>query len=94
MVLVGSDKGQSVFEELASKMGCMERPVSEAVTGNPRLASPLTANPKRAAFFAAFRTREFDKVEADYLALPSLPYRMAAKVLTPKMKTLIRKVIK
>ena len=94
MVLVGSDKGKSVFEELASKMGCVERPVSEAVTGNPRLATPLTANPKRAAFFAAFRTREFDKVEADYLALPSLPYRMAAKVLTPGMKAAIRKVIK
>ena len=94
MVLVGSEKGRAVFEELAGKMGCMERPLAEAVTGNPRLASPLTANPKRAPFFAAFRTREFDKVEADYLSLPSLPYRMAAKVLTPGMKTMIRKVIK
>ncbi len=94
MVLVGSEKGQTVFEELSGCMDYIERPLVEAVTGNPRLASPLTANPKRAAFFAAFRTRSFDKVEADYLALPSLPYRVAAKVLTPKMKAMIRKVIK
>ena len=94
MVLVGSEKGRAVFEELSSKMGRMERPLAEAVTGNPRLLSPLIANPKRAAFFAAFRTRPFDKVEADYLALPSLPYRMAAKVLTPGMKAMIRKLIK
>ncbi len=94
MVLVGSTKGQAVFEELAPEMGWVERPLAEAVTGNPRLASPLTANPKRAAFFAAFRTRDFDKVEADYLALPSLPYRAAAKVLTPGMKAAIRKLLK
>ena len=94
MVLVGSEKGQSVFDALSSQMGFAKRPVSEAVTGNPRLASPLTANPKRTAFFSAFRTREFDKVEATYLALPSLPYRVAAKVLTPKMKAMIRKIIK
>ena len=94
MVLVGSEKGQTIFEELSNCMGHIERSLTEAVTGNPRLASPLTANPKRAAFFAAFRTRDFDKVETDYLALPSLPYRVAAKVLTPGMKDLIRKVIK
>ena len=68
--------------------------MAEAIKGNPRLLSPTPANPKRAAFFASFRTRDFHKVEADYLALPSLPYRIAAKVLTPGMKAMIRKVLK
>ena len=94
MVLVGSQKGQTVFTELSDKLGCAERPLAEAVTGNPRLASPLTANAKRASFFAAFRTRDFDRVQTDYLALPSLPYRVAAKVLTPKMKAMVRRILK
>ena len=70
------------------------RPLAEAVAGNPRLASPLKANPRRAAFFAAFAALPFAEVEKRFLALPSLPYRAAAKVLTPAMKEKIRKLLK
>lgn len=94
MVLVNTSRGQAAFDALSPRLGQVERPLAEAVKGNPRLASPLAANPRREAFFAALAARPFPLVESDFLALPSLPYRAAAKVLTPEMKTLIRKVLK
>ncbi len=94
MVILNSDRAKALWEELNGQVEFAARPWDEAIKGNPRLLTPTPANPKRAAFFAAFRTRDFSKVEADYLALPSLLYRMAAKVLTPKMKAMIRRIIK
>lgn len=64
------------------------------MAGNPRLASPLKANPRRAAFFSAFRTLPFEQVERRFLALPPLPYRAAAKALTPGMKEKLRRLMK
>ncbi|MBU5434324.1 polysaccharide pyruvyl transferase family protein [Pseudoflavonifractor sp. MSJ-37] len=94
MVLVDSPKGEALFQKLAPRFGQVERPLAEAVAGNPRLASPLKANAKRNAFFASFRARPFAETEKDFLSLPPLPYRMAAKALTPRMKQMIRKVLK
>ena len=94
LVLVNSAKGQKVFDALAPRLGCAQRPLAEAVAGNPRLARPLSHNPRRQAFFAAFSAMPFDQVERKYLTPPPLPYRAAAKVLTPKMKEKIRKILK
>ena len=94
MVLVNSARGQQVFDALSGRFGQVERPLAEAVAGNPRLASPLKANPRRAAFFSAFSALPFDQVEKRFLALPSLPYRAAARVLTPAMKEKLRKILK
>lgn len=94
MVMVNSAKGQALFDALSSQFGQVERPLSEAVTGNPRLASPLTANPRRGAFFASLAARGYQKTEDQYMALPPLHYRAAAKILTPGMKNAIRKILK
>ena len=94
LVLVNSGKAEERFAALADRFGQVERPLSEAVAGNPRLASPSVPSPKRAAFFASFRTRPFEKTAAQFLSQPPLPYRMASKVLTPQMKQVIRKVLK
>ena len=94
MVLVNSARGQQVFDALSGRFGQVERPLAEAVAGNPRLASPLKANPRRSAFFSAFSALPFDQVEKRFLALPSLPYRAAARVLTPAMKEKLRKILK
>ena len=94
MVLVHTARGHKVFDALSGQLGRVERPLAEAVAGNPRLASPLKANPRRAAFFAAFAALPFHEVEKRFLALPSLPYRAAARVLTPAMKEKIRKLLK
>ena len=94
MVLVNSARGQVVYDSLAGQFGQTDRPLEEAVTGNPRLKSPLKANPKRGAFFAAFAALPFQEVEKRFLALPPLHYRAAARVLTPAMKDRLRKLLK
>ena len=94
MVLVNSARGQVVYDALSERFGQIDRPLAEAVTGNPRLESPLKANSKRGAFFAAFTAMPFSAVEKKFLALPPLHYRVAAKVLTPGMKDKLRKILK
>lgn len=94
MVLVNSARGQVVYDSLAGQFGQTDRPLAEAVAGNPRLKSPLKANPKRGAFFAAFSTLPFPEVEKKFLSLPPLHYRAAARVLTPGMKDRLRKILK
>jgi hypothetical protein len=94
MVMANTEKGMKILDELSPKLGRAERPLAEAVAGNPRLASPLTANPRREQFFAAFALEPFEQVEKTYLAQPPVYYRAAAKVLSPEMKAKIRKFMK
>jgi hypothetical protein len=94
MVMANTERGERVLGELERKLGRVQRPLAEAVAGNPRLAFPLTANPRREAFFAAFALEPFEQVEKTYLAQPPLYYRAAAKVLSPEMKAKIRKFLK
>ena len=63
-------------------------------TPHPGLAPPLKANPAGPVFFSAFPALPFAEVEKRFLALPSLPYRAAARVLTPAMKEKLRKILK
>ena len=92
LLLVNTPHGSYLFDRL--DLGRQSFPAERAVAGNPRLAYPLTHNPKRAAFFSAFAAMPFDQVERRYLTPPPLPYRAAAKVLTPGMKEKIRKILK
>lgn len=93
MVMVNTPKGEAVFSALKPLLGQVERPIEEAIQGNPRLISPLHANPRRGAFFAAFAALPFRQAEQAFLALPPLPYRLAAKVLTPQMKARLRRFL-
>ena len=89
---MNSPHGSYLFDQLPLRRQAF--PIERAVAGNPRLAFPLTHNAKRGAFFAAFAAMPFDQVEQKYLTPPPLPYRAAAKVLTPGMKEKIRKILK
>ena len=94
LVLANTPRGRAALEASAGSFGMCEQPLADAVAGNPSLHAPTPDSPKRAAFFAAFRTLPFSQVERRWLALPSLPYRAAAKVLTPGMKQAIRRILK
>ena len=94
LVLAHTARGQAALDGLEGRAGRTERPLAEAEAGNPRLVSPAPASPRRAAFFSAFAALPFPEAERRFLARPSLPYRAAAKVLTPAMKEKIRKILK
>lgn len=94
LVLAHTARGQAALDGLAGQAGRAERPLAEAVAGNPRLSHPVSPSPRRPAFFSAFAALPFSEVEKRFLSRPSLPYRAAARVLTPAMKEKIRKVLK
>jgi hypothetical protein len=62
--------------------------------GNPRLAFPIAQPPERAAFFAAYKLRPFEEVRKTFFRMPSVPVRMASKMLSPEMKEKIKKIIR
>ena len=68
--------------------------MERAIAGNPRLASPITQPPDRAAFFAAYALEPFDQVVRKFCALPPLPVRAVGKALSPEMKARVKKVLK
>lgn len=88
LVLFNSQKARDC--KLPPIYESVERPVSEALTGNPRLTNPVAHSPKREAFFKAFRERPFTEVMAAELKMPGLAYRLLAKATPEKLKKMIR----
>ena len=86
MVLPNTEKAQTRFEALCEEFQAVPRPLSEAWKGNPRLVSTHPASPKRAGFFASFTALPYEQTREKYLKLPSAPYRLASKLLTPEVK--------
>lgn len=89
LLLVNTEHGSHIFDQLA--LTRQPYPVERAVMGNPRLASPIAPATDRTAFFAAFAVQPFEQVRKAFFRMPSLPVRMAGKVLSPEMKAKIRK---
>ena len=93
LVLTHNEKARVLLGELADQIGMTERPLDEAIAGNPRLAHPMTHSPKRTAFFATLRVQGWLEASRRFLSKPSLVYRAAGKILTPEMKGKIRKLM-
>lgn len=93
LALLNTEKARALWPALEPDLEAVPRPWTEAAAGNPRLLTPNPANPRRAAFFAAWTAQGWEKAAGAFLAQPSLPYRMAAQVLTPGMKARIRKLL-
>ena len=89
LLLVNTSHASHVFDQLpiAKKVFPPER----AIAGNPRLASPITQPPDRAAFFAAYALEDFEDVRREFFRLPPLPVRVASRVLSPEVKAKVRK---
>lgn len=91
LVLSHTEKGQALLDALDEEIIRVERPLEEAVAGNPRLAGPIEMPGERAAFFETFQNQPFGEVERRFLRQPPLLYRIGAKVLGPNLKRNIRK---
>ena len=92
LLLVNTPHGSHIFDQL--HLVRRPFPVERAIAGNPRLASPITQPPDRAAFFAAYALEPFDQVVRKFCALPPLPVRAVGKALSPEMKARVKKVLK
>ena len=65
LLLVNTPHGAHVFDTLPLKREL--RPLSEAVTGNPALSSPVKQAAQRAEFFDAYARQPFQQVRNHYL---------------------------
>lgn len=92
LLLVNTTHGSHIFDQLA--LTRQPYSVERAVMGNPRLASPVAPALDRTAFFAAFAVQPFERVRERFFRMPSLPVRMAGKVLSTEMKAKIRRKLK
>ncbi len=92
LLLVNSSHGSHIFDQL--RLSRQPFPVERAIAGNPRLASPTAQPPDRPAFFAAYALESFDQVADRFCALPPLPVRAVGKVLSPAVKTKLRRIVK
>ena len=88
LLMVNTPHGSHIFHRLP--LSSVPYPPERAIAGNPRLATPIAPAADRAAFFSAYALEPFEQVRRKYLALPALPVRIAAKVLSPEMKAKIR----
>lgn len=92
LLLVNTSHGSHVFDRLP--LARVKFPPERAIAGNPRLASPTALPPDRAAFFAAYQLEPFEQVRKKFFRLPPMPYRVAARVLSPELKEKICKIIR
>ena len=92
LLLVNTPHGSHVFDRLP--LSRQTFPVERAVMGNPRLAFPIAQPPERTAFFAAYQLQPFEEVRKTFFRMPSVPVRMASKMLSPEVKAKIKKIIR
>lgn len=92
LLIVNTPHASHIFDQLPVARKAF--PPERAIAGNPRLASPIPASPERSAFFAAYALEPFDAVRKRFFALPALPVRIAARVLSPEIKAQLRKKIR
>jgi coenzyme F420-reducing hydrogenase beta subunit len=92
LLLVNTAHGSYLFDRLP--LSRQSFPIERAVAGNPRLASPTPPSPDRAAFFASYALEPFETVRKKFFRMPSLPVRVAGKVLSPEAKAKLKNKMK
>ena len=92
LLLVNTAHGSHIFDRLP--LSLQKFPVERSIAGNPRLASPIGRPADRSAFFAAYALEDFETVRKQFFKLPPLPARAAGKLLSPELKSKIRKKLR
>ena len=72
LVLVNSEKGAALFEDIRQKIKCIEFPFEEAVLGNPSIMKSLSPSKvDREQFFKDAQYMNFEDLEAKYFPVPN-----------------------
>lgn len=67
LLMLNNEKGQAVFEEIASRIRYVAKPVYEAVNGNLCLAKPYEPSWDRSNFWVSYRQRGYQYCKKRYL---------------------------
>ena len=68
LVLLNTEKGERIFHEASSVLKWQERPLEEAIAGNPHLSHPISRGEKYEEFWQDYRVHGYAYVEKKYFA--------------------------
>lgn len=68
LVLINTEKGMHFFDTIKEQIDWIEVKKEDAIRGNDSLIEPTALSPKRALFFADYKTLPFDEVVEKHLA--------------------------
>ena len=94
LVIVNSDKGMRLFDEIKPNIEWKEFTIEDAIAGNPALLSSLEASRSdRKEFFEALDTMPFDKVVSKFFPMPTFKKELMKKIKSPfrKAKRILRR---
>lgn len=81
LVMVNSDKGQTLFDSIKDKIVWKQFTMDNAKAGNPALTTSLSStSPNRTAFFEALDKLPFDEVAKQFFPLPTFKNRVKNKL--------------
>lgn len=100
LVLLNSKKGEQLFEKAVSSLKWCERPLEEAIAGNPPLSGAVFKGEKYEEFWQDYRIHGYEFVEKKYFSpIPpaSANDSMIVKIkksIPPHVKYVIKKMLK
>ena len=80
LVIVNSEKGKQIFEQIKDKIMYKEVDFEEAIRYNPSMTSSSAKDPNREKFFENLDKMPFDKLVKKYTYTPSIIKRIYWKV--------------
>lgn len=97
LILVNTDKAEAVFKEVSPRFRWCERPLEEAIAGNPHLSYPISKGEKYDEFWKDYRARGYEYVREKYfepIPLPKDSTVTAVKKMIPlKAKWVIKRML-
>lgn len=89
LVIVNSEKGQALINEIKDDMICEEVDFDLAVKGNPSFTKVSEANAKSDQFFKEIEKEDFEELVNKYIPKPKITEKIKRKI-----KKIIKKVLK
>ena len=100
LVLLNTEKGERIFHEASSVLKWQERPLEEAIAGNPHLSHPISRGEKYEEFWQDYRVHGYAYVEKKYFApIPPANANDSAvvklkKSIPPHVKYVLKRILK
>ncbi len=80
VVLLNTERGEKVFDEIAARLRTCESNLSAAIAGNPCIVRSSKPHPKRAEFFAELDTKTLDELIRKFCPYPGSLKKAYGKV--------------
>lgn len=94
VVLLNTERGENLFEEISSRIRFCESSLSAAIAGNPCIVRSSKPHPKRAEFFAELDSKSLDELIRKFCPYPGplkKAYHKVRRILGAVKRRLLRR---